>query len=137
MTKTLDYTKLFRDSYFDVKSVAEVYARANEYGAKFAKINLEAAEKSVDLTNAWIKDSLGKLEVLTKPESEPAELIKTMGEVASSQLQGAPEYVAKFSDVAKSAQIAAIELATSAGAEVQSEVVSTAKKATAKASESA
>jgi len=137
MSKSPDFTQFFKDSYFDVKSMAQVYARANEYGAKFSKINLEAAEKSLDLANAWIKDSLGKLDVLTKPESEPTELARTLTEVASSQFQAAPEYIAKYTDVARSAQIAAIELFMTAGAEAQSEAVSTAKKAGAKVADAA
>ncbi|MCB1516583.1 MAG: hypothetical protein KDJ19_03060 [Hyphomicrobiaceae bacterium] len=132
-----DFSQFFKDAYFDTKSAAELYAKSNEYGAKYAKIHLEAAEKAVDLTNAWVKDYLSKMDAFTKPEAEPTELAKTVSDVASAQIQGAPEYVAKFADIAKNAQVAAVELFMAAGAEAQSEMASTAKKATAKATKAA
>ncbi|MCB9993160.1 MAG: phasin, PhaP [Hyphomicrobiaceae bacterium] len=137
MANTVDFSQFFKDAYFDTKSAAELYAKSNEYGAKYTKIQLEAAEKAIDLTNTWVKDYLSKLDAFTKPESEPTELVKTMTEVTTSQLQGAPEYVAKFADIAKNAQVAAVELFMAAGADAQSELTAATKKATAKTSKAA
>ena len=102
---------------------------AAEFGAKFNKIALDTAEKNAELANAWMKDSLGKYAAFTKVQAEPADYAKVASEVATAQAQATPEHVAKFAEVAKSAQMATVELMMAAGKEFQNEVVKTAKTA--------
>jgi hypothetical protein len=134
MTTTPDFTKMFQDMFAgkfgDVKSVNDMFKNASEFGAKFNKIALDTAEKNAELSQAWMKDSLSKYAVFSKAQSEPAELAKVAAEVASAQAQATPEHVAKFAEVAKSAQMATVELMMAAGKEIQNEVVKTAKTAT-------
>ncbi|WP_075997699.1 hypothetical protein [Salaquimonas pukyongi] len=133
MTKTIDYTKTFQDmfagKFADVNAVNDLVRDAAEFGAKFNKIALDAAEKNVELSNAWMKDSLGKYGAFTKVQSEPAEYAKVAADVASAQAQAAPEHFAKFAEVAKSAQMATVELVMAAGKEFQADAVKAAKSA--------
>lgn len=133
MTKTIDYTKTFQDmfagKFADVNAVNDLVRDAAEFGAKFNKIALDAAEKNVELSNAWMKDSLGKYSAFTKVQSEPAEYAKVAADVASAQAQAAPEHFAKFAEVAKSAQMATVELVMAAGKEFQADAVKAAKSA--------
>jgi len=48
----------------------------------------------------------------------------------SAQAQATPEHVAKFAEVAKSAQMATVELMMAAGKDFQAEAVKTVKTAT-------
>jgi len=138
MSKTPDFMEYFKGlmdgSMVDTKSASAMFASANEYTAKFNKIALVAAEKSAELSNAWVKDPLQKLEAFSKPMSEPTEAAKLTSEIAAAQMQATPEHLAKFAEVAKSAQMATIELLMAAGKDVQSEVTAAAKKTVAKAS---
>lgn len=133
MTKTIDYTKAFQDMFAgkfgDMNAVNDMVRDAAEFGAKFNKIALEAAEKNVELSNEWMKDSLSKYGAFTKVQSEPAEYAKVAADVVSAQAQAAPEHFAKFAEVAKSAQMATVELMMAAGKEFQADAVKAAKGA--------
>ena len=134
MTKTPDYAKMFQDMFSgkfgDVKAVNDMVRDAAEFGAKFNKIALETAEKNAELSTAWVKESLAKYDAFTKVQAEPADYAKVVSEVVSAQAQSTPEHVAKFAEVAKSAQMATVELMMAAGKDFQNEVVKTAKSAT-------
>ena len=131
MTKTIDYTKAFQDmfagKFADMNAVNDMVRDAAEFGAKFNKIALDAAEKNVELSNAWLKDSISKYGVFTKTHAEPAEYAKVVADVATAQAQAAPEHIAKFAEVAKSAQMATVELVMAAGKEFQADAVKAAK----------
>lgn len=136
MSKTPDPLEYFKaimnDGMMDVNSASAMFAGASEYAAKLSKIALEAAEKSAELSNAWTKQSLKKLEAFGEPLSEPTQIAKISSEIAAAQAQEAPEHLAKFAEVAKSAQMATIELLMSAGREAQNGVADAAKKAAAR-----
>ena len=133
MTKTIDYTKAFQDmfagKFADMNAVNDLVQDAAEFSAKFNKIALDAAEKNAELSNAWLKDSLSKYGVFTKTQAEPADYDKVAADVAAAQAQAAPEHIAKFAEVAKSAQMATVELVMAAGKELQADAVKAAKTA--------
>lgn len=134
MTNTPDFAKMFQDMFSgkmgDTKAMNDMVKDAAEFGAKFNKIALETAEKNAELSTAWVKESLGKYSAFTKTQGEPADYAKVVSEVVSAQAQATPEHVAKFAEVAKSAQMATVELMMAAGKDFQNEVVKTAKTAT-------
>lgn len=133
MTKTPDYTKMFQDMFAgkmgDMNAVNDMMKDAAEFGAKFNKIALDAAEKNAELASAWAKDSFAKYDAFTKTQAEPADYAKVAADVFSAQAQATPEHVAKFAEVAKSAQMATVELMMAAGKEFQAEAVKTVKSA--------
>jgi hypothetical protein len=133
MTNTPDFTKMFQDMFSgkfgDTKAVTDMFKGAAEFGAKFNKIALETAEKNAELSTAWAKESLGKYGAFTKVQSEPADYAKVVSEVVSAQAQSTPEHIAKFAEVAKSAQMATVELMMAAGKDMQNGVVKTAATA--------
>ncbi len=135
MSKTPDPMEYFKaimnGDVMDVKSASAVFTSASEYAAKLNRIALEAAEKSAELSSVWTKESLKKLEAFGEPLSEPTQIAKISSEIAAEQAQEAPEHLAKFAEVAKSAQMATIELLMTAGKQAQGEVAAAAKKATA------
>lgn len=141
MTKTPDFTKLFQDmfsgKFADVKAVNDMVRDAAEFNAKFNKIALETAEKNAELSSAWVKESLAKYDAFTKVQGEPSDYAKVATDVVSAQVQATPEHVAKFAEVAKSAQMATVELMMAAGKDFQNEVVKNTKAATAAATKAA
>jgi phage-related protein len=131
MTKTPDYSKMFQDMFAgkfgDTKAVTDMINDAAEFGAKFNKIALDTAEKNAELSSAWMKESLAKYDAFTKVQAEPADYAKVVTDVVSAQAQATPEHVAKFAEVAKSAQMATVELMMAAGKDFQAEVAKSAK----------
>ncbi|MGB7288174.1 MAG: hypothetical protein WBC71_14690 [Salaquimonas sp.] len=133
MTKTPDFAQMFQDMFAgkfgDQKAVNDMVGDAAEFGAKFNKIALETAEKNAELSSAWMKESLAKFSAFTKVQGEPSDYAKVATDVVSAQAQATPEHIAKFAEVAKSAQMATVELMMAAGKEIQNEVVKSAKTA--------
>ena len=134
---TTDFTKAFENMFSafptDMKAFSDVFQNGAEFSGKMAKIALSAAEKNAELSQAWTKDTLGKLETATEVQKDPSDYAKAVSDVASSQAQSAPEHIAAFAEVAKKAQMDTIELMLAAGKDVRDEAANVVKKATKKA----
>jgi len=137
MTKTPDFTKAFENMFTafpaDMKTFTDAFQNSTEFSGKFAKIALEAAEKNAELSQAWTKDTLAKLDVATEVKKDPSDYAKVVSDIASSQAQAAPEHIAAFAEVAKKAQMDTVELMLAAGKDAQAEATAVVKKATKKA----
>ncbi len=137
MTKTPDFTKAFENMFSafptDISAFSDAFKNSAEISGKFARIALEAAEKNAELSQAWTKDTLAKLEVATEIQKDPSDYAKVVSDIASSQAQAAPEHIAASTEVAKKAQMDTVELMLSAGKDAQQEITATVKKATKKA----
>ncbi len=134
MTKANDYTALFQDlfsgKFADFNLTTNAFKNSSEFGAKLNKIALETAEKNTELANAWAKDAIKKYAPLTETQAEPANYTKVVTDVVTAQAQATPEHIAKFAEVAKSAQMATVELLMAAGKEFQADVTKNIKTAT-------
>lgn len=137
MTNTPDFTKAFENMFSafptDMNAFNDAFKNSAEFSGKMARIALEAAEKNAELSQAWTKDTLGKLEAATETQKEPSDYAKVVSDIASSQAQAAPEHIAAFAEVAKKAQMDTVELMLATGTDAQQEVAATVKKATKKA----
>ncbi len=134
---TQDFTKAFENMFSalptDMKTFTDAFQNGAELSGKMAKIALNAAEKNAELTQAWTKDTLGKLEAATEVQKDPSDYSKLVSDIASSQAQSAPEHIAAFAEVAKKAQMDTVELMLTAGKDVSKEAANVVKKATKKA----
>ena len=147
MTKTPDFAKAFENMFsalptdmkafdmktFDMTAFTDAFQNSAELSGKMAKIALEAAEKNAELSQAWTKDTLSKLEATTAVQKDPSDYAKVVSDIASSQSQSAPEHIAAFAEVAKKAQMDTVELMLAAGNNARDEAESVVKKATKKA----
>lgn len=136
MTVTPDFTK-FAESFLagapaDMKAFGDVYKNAADVAGKFGKIALAAAEKNAELSQAWTKETLAKLEGLTEVSKDPADYAKLVSDFSQAQAQATPEKLAAFAEVAKKAQMDAVELMLATGKEVQAEAAGAIKNATKK-----
>lgn len=116
-------TKMFDDA---AKNVAE-------FNVKFGKIALEAAKKNAELTNAWTAETLKTVEAANKVQKDPSAYATVASDFASAQAQAMPEKLSAYAEVAKAAQLEAVELFVAAGKEVQTEVAAATKDVAAKA----
>ena len=117
----------------DMKVFTDAFQNTAEFSGKMAKIALEAAEKNAELSQAWTKDTLGKLEAATEVQKDPSDYAKVVSDIASSQAQTAPEHIAAFAEVAKKAQMDTVELMLVAGKDARAEATAVVKKGTKKA----
>ncbi len=117
--ETPDFTKTF-ETFFkalptDTTAVEEVFKNASEFAGKYSDIVLGAAQKNVDLSASWTKDTLSGLDTIAQPQKEMAAYAKVATDVVSGLVQAAPERITEFAEVAKQAQLDTVELVISAG----------------------
>ena len=134
MAKTQDFTKVMQDmmSSFpvDAHAVQDAFRSSAAFGEKFAKVALEAAEKSHEISSKWTRDTLSKVGSLTKIKEEPADYTKALSDFASATAEMAAENMAAFAEVAKKVQMETVELMMAAGKDIQEDATAAVKKAT-------
>jgi hypothetical protein len=135
MTKTPDFTKVMQDmmAAFPVDASAFQNAFKNQaaFGEKFAKVALDAAEKSTEISSKWTKDALAKIGDVAKAKADPADYTKAATDFASAAAEMAAENLAAFAEVAKKVQMETVELMLAAGKDMSAEASAAVQKATA------
>lgn len=135
MAKTQDFTKVMQDMFsafpVDAAAVQDAFKTQAAFGEKLAKVALEAAEKSNEISSKWTKDTIAKIGALTKVKEEPADYSKAISDFASSSAEAAAENLAAFAEVAKKVQMETVELMLAAGKDFSEDATAAVKKATA------
>ncbi|MCB2128565.1 MAG: Phasin [Rhodobacteraceae bacterium] len=133
MQKTQDYTKAFQEMAaafpFDAKSFQDSFKNSALLGEKVAKVALEAADKSNEISSKWAKDAIAKVSGLTKAQNEPSDYTKAVSDFASAAAEIASENLAAFAEVAKKAQMETVELMLAAGKNFSEDTAAAVKKA--------
>lgn len=138
MTKlqTPDFAKAFENLFAstDTSAFNDVFKNAAEFNSKISDIAIKAAEKNAELSQAWTKETLSKLETVAKPTTDPKEYAQVISEFTTAQAKATPEHITAFAEVAKQAQMDTMEVLLSAGQEAQTKATTATKKTTRKAS---
>ncbi|MCV2882608.1 phasin family protein [Actibacterium sp. XHP0104] len=133
MAKAQDFTKMVQDMLanfpIDTTAAQDAFKNQAALNEKLAKVVLEAAEKSNDLSSKWTKDTLGKLGNLTAVKDEPADYTKALTDFASASAEAAAENMAAYAEIAKKVQMETVELMLAAGKDFQVEATAAVKKA--------
>lgn len=134
MAKTNDLNKMMQDMMasmpMDMSKMQEAFKTQAQLSEKMAKVALDAAEKSTDISAKWAKDSLAKVGTLATSKVEPADYAKAMTDFASAAAEMAAENLAAFAEVAKKVQMDTVELMLAAGKDMTEEATAAVKKAT-------
>ena len=138
MTDMFDFSKSFEQfSKFqpDFANAAPLKA-FTEMAAKYRAVTIEAMNKNVELTTAWMQDAAKDAATLMTSEAQPTAYAKKAGEVAQAAMQDIPARLFAYAEVAKKAQTelfdTAVNLTPKAveeAAERTKTVAKTAKKA--------
>ena len=106
MTDMFDFTKSFEQfSKFtpDFANAAPMKA-FNDMAAKYRAVTIEALNKNVELTTAWMTDAAKDATTLMTPEAQPTAYAKKAGELAQAAMQDIPARLMAYAEVAKKAQ---------------------------------
>lgn len=117
----------------DTKMFDDAAKNASEFNVKLSQIALETAKKNAELTNAWTAETLKAVEAANKVQKDPSAYATVASEFAAAHAQAMPEKLSAYAEVAKAAQLEAVELFVAAGKDVQAEVVAATKEVAAKA----
>ncbi len=133
--KTQDYTKMMKDMMgafpVDMTAMQDAFKTQAALGDKLAKVALEAAEKSTEISTKWTKDTLGKVADVTSVKDDPADYTKALTDFASAQAEMGAETMAAFAEIAKKVQMETVELMLAAGKDMSEDATAAVKKATA------
>ena len=135
MNKQLDMSNLMQDFFaafpIDVNAFQDASKNSVVLGEKLTSVALNAAEKSAEISNIWTKQTLAKLNDLSKNPVEPSDYIKSLTDFASAQAEVAAENIAAYAEVAKKVQMDTVEVMMAAGKDLSEEASEAMKTATA------
>ena len=135
MAKNQDFTKVMQDMMqsfpFDATAAQGAFKTSAALGERFAKVALEAAEKSTEISSKWTRETLTKMGSLSKVKEEPADYTKALSDFASASAEMAAENLAAFAEVAKKVQMETVELMLAAGKTASDDAAAVMQKATA------
>ncbi len=132
MTDMFDFNKnleAFTKFYPDFANAAPMKA-ATDIAAKYRAVAVEAMNKNVELTTAWMKDAAKDAEVLMKVEGQPDAYAKKAGELATTVMQDLPARMFAYAEVAKKAQTELLDTVVSVTPKTVEEVTARTKSAT-------
>ena len=135
MNKQLDMSNLMQDFFaafpIDVNAFQDASKNSVVLGEKLTSVALNAAEKSAEISNIWTKQTLAKLNDLSKNPVEPLDYSKSLTDFASAQAEVAAENIAAYAEVAKKVQMDTVEVMMAAGKDLSEEASEAMKTATA------
>ena len=134
MAKAQDINTVMKDIMgafpVDTKAMEDAFKNQAALNEKLSGVALTAAEQSAEISNKWTKETLAKLNDMTKAKAEPADYAKAVTDFASASAEVAAENMAAFAEVAKKVQMETVELLMSAGKDLQEDAAKAVKKAT-------
>ena len=125
--------KFFSAFNMDTKMFDDAAKNIAEFNVKFSKIALAAAKKNADLTASWTAETLKSVETANIVQKDSSDYAAVVSDFASAQAHAMPEKLSAYAEVAKAAQLEAVELFVAAGKDVQKEVEVATKNVAAKA----
>lgn len=109
----------------------------NDMAAKYREVAVEALNKNVELTTAWMKDAAKDATTLLTAEAQPTAYAKKAGEVAQHAFQDIPARLFAYAEVAKKAQTELFDTAVALTPKAVEEVAAQTKAATKSAKKAA
>lgn len=98
--------------------------------AKYRAVAIEALNKNVELTTAWMTDAAKDATTLMTPETQPTAYAKKAGELAQAAMQDIPARLMAYAEVAKKAQTELLDTVVSLTPKVVEEAAEATTKAT-------
>lgn len=136
MANTQDFTAVFKDMMgsfpVDTKAMEESFKNQTSLAEKMSAVAIDAAGQSAELSAKWTKETLAKVEAMSKAKAEPADYAQAMTDFASTSAEAAAENMAAFAEIAKKVQTQTMELVLAAGKDMSEDMTAAAKKAAAK-----
>ena len=133
MVTTTDMNEIFKDFMgafqMDTTAFESAFKNGASLNEKFAAVALTAVSNNAGIANKWTTDTISKIGEITKAKAEPADYAKAVTDFASAQAEVAAENLSAYAEVAKKAQMDAVELFMAVGKEATEEASVAVKKA--------
>lgn len=134
MAKTPDFTKTMQDMManfpVDTSSMRDAFKSQQDLSEKLARVALQAAERSTEISAQWMKDSIARMGEVAAKKEDPSDYSKAFSEFASSASEMAAEHMSSYAEVAKKVQMETVDLLMTAGKDIADDAQEAAQKAT-------
>lgn len=115
MTQFQDYTKAFSNMASTLPlspaTMYDTYQKASTNFEKAINIALNATSEVVDINDRWARDTLAKAKSVAEEKPSPESMVKVIQDYASFTWEASAQYLASYAEVARKAQMDAVELA--------------------------
>lgn len=113
------FTKFFPTDFTNVTP----FKAATDLAAKYREVAVEALNKNVELTTAWMRDAAkDATSLLSTDVSAPEAYTKKAGEIATAAFQDLPSRLFAYAEVAKKAQTELMDTMIAAAPKTMEEV---------------
>lgn len=102
----------------------------NDIAAKYREVAVEALNRNVELTTAWMNAAAKDATTLLTAETEPTAYAKKAGELATAAFQDLPARLFAYAEVAKKAQTELFDTVVSVTPKAVEEAAERTKSAT-------
>jgi len=133
MADMFDFNKNFEQfSKFTTPDFANAapFKAFNDMAAKYREVAVEALNKNVELTTAWMNAAAKDATTLMTVEAQPTAYAKKAGELATAAFQDLPARLFAYAEVAKKAQTELFDTVASATPKFVEEAAERTKSAT-------
>lgn len=116
MTDMFDFNKNFEafTKFSPDFANAAPFKAFNDISAKYREVAVEALNKNVELTTAWMQAAAKDATTLLTVEAQPTAYAKKAGELAQAAFQDLPARIFAYAEVAKKAQTELFDTVASA-----------------------
>jgi accessory colonization factor AcfC len=131
MTEMFDFSKnmeAFTKFYPDMTGAPPVKAMT-DMAEKYRAVTVEAMNKNMELTTAWMRDAARDAAVLMAAETSPDVYARKAGEVATTAIQDLPARLMAYADIARKAQADLLETVLPTAAKAEAATADTTKAA--------
>jgi hypothetical protein len=125
-TKNFEQFTKFQPDFFN----AAPFKAVNDIAAKYREVAVEALNRNVELTTAWMKDAAKDATTLLTVEAQPTAYAKKAGELATAAFQDLPSRLFAYAEVAKKAQTELFDTVVAVTPKVVEEAAERTKTAT-------
>lgn len=128
--KNLEAFQKFYPDMTGAMGAATPFKAATDILAKYRAVTVEALNKNVELTTAWMKDAAKDATTLLTTEAQPQDYAKKAGEVAQASFQDLPSRLFAYAEVAKKAQAELMDTVIALSPKIVEEAAERTKSAT-------
>ena len=105
----------------DMETFNKAVKGSADFGERMTKVAIEAAEKNVEISTDWTRETLTRLRTVAQVQENPADYTRAFNEFASDSANAASEHFSAIAEVAKNMNKHALEIFLAAGKEAREE----------------
>lgn len=106
----------------DVNTFKKAVRDSADFGEKMSKVAIEAAEKNVEVSTEWTRETLVRLRNVAQAKESPADYARAINEFATESADAASEHITALAEIAKNVHKDTVEVFLDAGRDSQREV---------------